>query len=174
MARELVGTTRPSRLVAPLVATLLVGSLGLVSLGSGASAEVRAGGAGVAQARVTPQVAAGPHAVSTPAWWRGGTCDPENAPGSHPLGASWDGLVACGPGPTQGGTDHLVDYFPGAWGEFEWECVELSMRWMYLAWGVNPYPADGWDVVRNYNLSAYRALYNPDGPDLIVVNNGTV
>ena len=36
---------------------------------------------------------AGLHRVDTPAWWRGGTCDPENAPGSHPLGASWDGLV---------------------------------------------------------------------------------
>ena len=46
------------------------------------------------------------------------------------------------------------------------------MRWMYLAWGVNPYPANGWDVVRDYG--AYKATYNPDGPDLIVVNNGTV
>ena len=114
---------------------------------------------------------AGLHRVGTPAWWRGGTCDPENAPGSHPLGASWDGLVACGPGPTQGGTDHLVDFFPGAWGEFEWECVELSMRWMYLAWGVNPYAADGWDVVSNYD--AYKASDNPNGPDLVVVQNGT-
>jgi len=155
-----------------MVATSLVLSLGLVSLGSGASAEVRAGGARVAPGRLTAQIVAGPHAVSTPAWWRGGACDPKNAPSSHPLVASWDGLVACGPGPTQGGDDHLVDYFPGAWGEFEWECVELSMRWMYLAWGVNPYPANGWDVVRDYGV--YKQTYNPDGPDLIVVNNGTV
>ena len=46
------------------------------------------------------------------------------------------------------------------------------MRWMYLAWGVNPYPADGWDVVRDYDL--FRAQYNPDGPQLVVVTNGTV
>ena len=47
------------------------------------------------------------------------------------------------------------------------------MRWMYLTWGVNPYPADGWDVVRNYGLAAIRATYNPDGPQLVVVTNGT-
>ena len=82
-----------------------------------------------------------------PTGGRAATCDPANYPGSHPLGAHWHGLVACGPGPTQGGSDHSVAFFPGAWGEFEWECVELSMRWMYLAWGVNPYPANGWDVV---------------------------
>ncbi len=112
--------------------------------------------------------------VGTPGWWQGGTCDPTNYPGSHPLGASWHGLVACGPGPTQGGSDHPVSFFPGAWGEFEWECVELSMRWMYLAWGVNPYPANGWDVVRNYDLANDRAEYNPNGPQLVVVENGTL
>ena len=71
-------------------------------------------------------------------------------------------------------SDHEVAFFPGAWGEFEWECVELSMRWMYLAWGVNPYPADGWDVVLDYNLPSYKAKYNPNGPQLVAVNNGTI
>ncbi|MGO9963946.1 MAG: CHAP domain-containing protein [Acidimicrobiales bacterium] len=118
-----------------------------------------------------PAKSAAPRSVESPTWWKGGICDPENAPGSESLGASWHGLVACGPGPTQGGSDHVVYFFPGAWGELEWECVELSMRWMYLAWGVNPYPADGWDVVRDYPL--YRARYNPDGPQLVVVTNGT-
>jgi len=112
--------------------------------------------------------------VETPGWWTGGPCDPTNYPGSHPLAASWHGLVACGPGPTQGGSDHPVAFFPGAWGEFEWECVELSMRWMYLAWGVNPYPANGWDVVRDYNFGSYKAKFNPNGPQLIVVKNGVI
>ena len=112
--------------------------------------------------------------VTTPLWWKGGTCDPANYPGSHPLGAVWHGLVACGPGPTQGGSDHVISFFPGAWGELEWECVELSMRWMYLAWGVNPYPANGWDVVSNYDLGDDKATFNRNGPDLIVVDNGTV
>ncbi|MGA3354606.1 MAG: CHAP domain-containing protein [Acidimicrobiales bacterium] len=112
--------------------------------------------------------------VGSPGWWKGGNCDTTNYPGSHPLGALWHGLVACGPGPTQGGSDHEVAFFPGAWGELEWECVELSMRWMYLAWGVNPYPANGWDVVRGYNFAGYKAKYNPNGPQLVVINNGTI
>ena len=112
--------------------------------------------------------------IGAPGWWKGGVCDPVGYPGSHPLAASWHGLVACGPGPTQGGSDHTVAFFPGAWGEYEWECVELSMRWMYLAWGVNPYPANGWDVVRNYNLANNRATFNPNGPELLRVTNGTV
>ncbi len=112
--------------------------------------------------------------VGTPGWWKGGLCDPTNYPGSHPLGASWHGLVACGPGPTQGGSDRAVAFFPGAWGEFEWECVELSMRWMYLAWGVNPYPANGWNVVGDYNFGDYKAKFNPNGPQLVVIKNGTL
>ena len=115
-------------------------------------------------------IAAEPN-VSRPAGGRAGRAIRPTYPGSHPLGASWHGLVACGPGPTQGGSDHLVSFFPGAWGELEWECVELSMRWMYLAWGVNPYPADGWDVVRNYG--AHQSAVQPDGPQLDVVSNGT-
>ena len=149
--------------------------IGLVLLGPFVS--VKAGAATRHPAlvgHVAPANPAGARSVEAPAWWNGGTCDPGDAPGSHRLGAAWHGLVACGPGPTQGGSDHLVDFFPGAWGELEWECVELSMRWMYLAWGVNPYPADGWDVVRNYNLGTNKAKYNPNGPQLVVVNNGTV
>ena len=123
-------------------------------------------------AHAAPARSAATRSVTSPTWWKGGICDPGNAPGSAALGASWHGLVACGPGPTQGGSDHVVYFFPGAWGELEWECVELSMRWMYLAWGVNPYPADGWDVVRDYPI--YRSRYNPGGPQLLVVTNGTV
>ncbi len=140
-----------------------------------ATAAIGVGGASpVALRRLSPANLQTRRSVQAPSWWRGGACDPTNYPGSHSLGASWHGLVACGPGPTQGGSDHDVSFFPGAWGEFEWECVELSMRWMYLAWGVNPYPADGWDVVLDYNLPSYKAKYNPNGPPLVVVNNGTI
>ena len=90
---------------------------------------------------------------------------------SVPPGVDWSRAGQVRP---RAARDHLVSFFPGAWGELEWECVELSMRWMYLAWGVNPYPADGWDVVQNYGLAAIRAKYNPDGPQLVVVTNGTV
>lgn len=107
--------------------------------------------------------------VPRPPWWQG-TCDgaPDGTdPGSYRLGAEWDGLEACGPGPNEGGTDHTVYFYPHSWGEYEWECVELSMRWMYLAWGIPPYPANGDTIADNY------ATYNPDGPKLDLIQNGT-
>lgn len=85
-----------------------------------------------------------------PSWWSG-DCDVGNNPGSHALGASYNGVEACGPGPVQGGTDVLVRFFPGAWGEDEWECVELAMRYMYLVYGIHPYDANGSQVVSNYS-----------------------
>jgi len=150
-----------------LVTLVLLGPFGPVA--GGASTKPA-----VALVILRPTHAVDRRTVGTPGWWKGGPCDPTNYPGSHALGASWHGLVACGPGATQGGSDHAVAFFPGAWGEFEWECVELSMRWMYLAWGVNPYPANGWDVVLDYNFGDYKAKFNPNGPKLVVVNNGTV
>jgi hypothetical protein len=106
--------------------------------------------------------------IARPPWWKG-VCDDQHqhSPASYRLGASWDGLLACGPGPNEGGADSEVHFYSGAWGELEWECVELSMRWMYLAWGVTPYAANGDQVVDNYSSPA-------DGPKLDVVQNGTV
>ena len=105
-----------------------------------------------------------PPPVSFPPWWSG-PCDDNYYPGSFPL-SSWDGLTACGPGPNRGGYDVPVEFFPGAWGELEWECVELSMRWLYLEYGVRPYPANGSGVVWDYSPA--------DGGDLQkVVNDGT-
>lgn len=143
-----------------------------VSLGIGLAAVA----AGVAPASAAPRsrtiasISSVTSTLAIPSWWHGKQCDSGTYPGSHPLGADFFGLVACGPGPTQGGSDHLVDFFPGSWGEFEWECVELSMRWMYLAWGVNPYPANGDTVARNY--AQYKTQFNPNGPDLVYVANG--
>ncbi len=151
--------------MALLMGLAIPGSFGLFTAG-GASGQPEPIG------RLAPVVSAGARSIESPGWWQSGTCDPENAPGSQSLGASWHGLVACGPGTTQGGSDDIVFFFPGAWGELEWECVELSMRWMYLAWGVSPYPADGRDLVRNYDR--FKTTYNPDGPQLLVVANGTV
>jgi len=99
---------------------------------------------------------ADPPPVRFPSWWSG-NCDADNSPGSFPL-SSWDGLTACGPGANRGGWDRTVAFFPHAWGEYEWECVELSMRWLYLEYGVRPYPADGSQVVADYSRA--------DGGDL--------
>jgi hypothetical protein len=90
-----------------------------------------------------------PPRVESPPWWSG-TCDDNEYPGSFPL-SSWDGLTACGPGPNRGDYDLAIEFYPGAFGVLEWECVELSMRWMYLEYGVRPYPADGSGVVANYS-----------------------
>jgi len=125
-----------------------------------------------------------PPPVTTPSWWSG-TCDTGNyaaaaetlvgqALPAYPLstGATWDGLTACGPRPGYGEGPNVSVDFPGAqWGVLEWECVELSMRWMYEEWHVDPYPANGSGVVWNY--STFQSQYNPDGPALTsVANNG--
>src|SRR5208282_3409237 len=91
-----------------------------------------------------------------------GICDVNNDPQSFEL-SSWDGLTACGPGLNQGGQDVPVAFFPGAWPALEWECVELSMRWLYLEYGVRPYPANGSQVVANYSRA--------DGGDLEKIAN---
>lgn len=100
-----------------------------------------------------------------PAWWHGKVCDTGLSPGSKPLGASLDGVMACGPMPSDGAGEALVR-FPDGWGEKEWQCVELAMRWLYLAYGVKTYQANGNQVV-----SHYRTAY---GGGLVKVTNGTV
>ncbi len=103
--------------------------------------------------------------LPAPTWWNG-ECDSGNYPGAHALGASYRGVQVCGPRP---GADHAanrpVQFFPGAWGELEWQCVELSMRFMYVAYGVKPYGANGKDVYANYS-TAY-------GGNLEKIPNGT-
>jgi hypothetical protein len=111
--------------------------------------------------------------LPTPTWWSG-DCDQHNPSyiqvngmGSHRLGAVYLGLPACGPRPY---ADHVQDvvvrFFPGAWGELEWECVELSMRYLYLAYGIHPYSANGNMVVWHYSSAA-------DGGSLQKIANGT-
>jgi hypothetical protein len=138
--------------------------------------------AGMASDTVQTYSGTPPPPVPTPSWWSG-VCDTNNYSAAaqallgHPIaayplsvGAEWDGLIACGPRPYYNeGPDVNVD-FPGAqWGVLEWECVELSMRWMYLEWHVQPYPANGSSVVWNY--APYRATYNPGGPALQAIPN---
>ncbi|MGO9910002.1 MAG: hypothetical protein ACLPQS_02395 [Acidimicrobiales bacterium] len=164
------------RSVATAAATLLIAIVGFSAL----AVDVGSPAASAAVARASSSAAASasgyvPYVlpngdIPQPPWWHG-KCDGAKDgtfPGSYPLGASWDGLIACGPGSNEGASSQPeVQFFPDAWGEFEWQCVELSMRWMYLAWGIPPYAANGNEVVDNY------AAYNPDGPKLIVVKNGT-
>ena len=102
--------------------------------------------------------------LDAPSWWSG-TCDSGNYPGAKALGASYRGVAVCGPRPgADGAPNRSVSFYPGAWGELEWQCVELSMRYLYLAYGVKPYGANGKDVVDNYTASA--------GGGLVKVANG--
>ena len=92
-------------------------------------------------------------------WWSG-DCDVNNNPGSYRLGGAFAGVVACGPRPLFGGGDHLVRFFPGAVGEYEWECVELSTRYLYVKYNQAPYFANGSQVVWNYPGSQLRKVAN--------------
>jgi hypothetical protein len=94
-----------------------------------------------------------------PKAWGGKICDTTQYSGSSPLGTYYRGTPACGPrpGPPPDACDlpcrdvATISYVAGAIGELEWECVELSMRFMYLAYGIPPYNAPTGDlVVDNY------------------------
>jgi hypothetical protein len=101
-----------------------------------------------------------------PSWWNG-YCDTNNyynATGiyAYQLGTTtYLGMPACGPRPAfDGGPDVTVYFFPGAWGVLEWECVELSMHYLYLAYNIAPYPANGSQVVWNYSGTLLQKISN--------------
>jgi hypothetical protein len=121
---------------------------------------------------VTPQAQTSSYGdLAVASWWKG-ACDTTNyyansGRNAYPLGAVYRGMPACGPRPiSDGGKDVTVQFFSGSWGEYEWECVELSMRFMYLNYGIKPYQANGNQVVSHYDG------YNPI-KILKVVTNGT-
>lgn len=119
--------------------------------------------------------------LPSPPWWKDANgqptvCDAYNYAqssqnpqhvASYSLGASYRGVVACGPRPLwdKPAPDVILHFFPGAWGEEEWQCTELVFRYMYLAYGQKPYPANGSQVVANY------ATYG--NGRLKIIRNGT-
>jgi hypothetical protein len=124
--------------------------------------------------------------VGTPAWWSG-VCDDGNYfsdPNAHsvhsvPLGASWHGIPACGPvtyNPPY--PYHVVQFFPGAWGEIEFECIELVMRFLYQEWGIKPWGGNANQIAYSPNLPNSIAFYPNDGthgilPGDIVTEDGS-
>ena len=115
-----------------------------------------------------PQTGAGissngaPVDVGLPAWWSG-VCNDNHfyadmGVHSTPLGATWHGVLACGPK----NSSHLVYFFSGAWGEFEFQCVELVMRFLYLEWGIAPWAGNG-NTIKN----------NPPAAMVFYPNNAT-
>ncbi|HEX6288041.1 MAG TPA: CHAP domain-containing protein, partial [Herpetosiphonaceae bacterium] len=96
-----------------------------------------------------------------PSWWNG-ECDSINyrkktGKDSYPLGGSYRGVKACGP---RGGLT-IVNFGTGT-SQYEWQCVELVMRYMYLAFGQAPYnvPKGGKDVVAYYPGTALEKITN--------------
>ncbi len=103
-----------------------------------------------------------------PSWWNGAICDTTYSSSSAPLGYSYRGVSACGPVNTLFGP---VPFPVSHFGEFEWQCVELSMRFMYLAYGVPAYSAPtGAEVVDNYTNSTIDP-YSYNDPILMPVQN---
>jgi hypothetical protein len=106
--------------------------------------------------------------IDTPSWWSDAACDKTNywnhtppsvpaasllTPGAH-VPNPWNGLPACGPNPyLYAGAADVLSTLPGGWGEYEFECVELSMRFLYGAYGVKAYGADGNGVANNYRTT---------------------
>lgn len=94
--------------------------------------------------------------VRTPEWWGNvnpASCDPAHFSGSSSLG-QWDGFASCQPQGTLNGVYFTRGGSTYGAAQDEWQCVELAMRYMMLAWGVQPYGADGDEVVENWNNSA--------------------
>ena len=106
-----------------------------------------------------------------PWWWNGQVCDAGAYSGSHPLPASYLGVQVCGPQPfafNGGDSFRIVQEGPdpaNTFGEGEWQCVELVMRFMILVYGVTPYGANGDGVVDNYSPA--------NGGGLVKYTNGT-
>lgn len=91
-----------------------------------------------------------------PSFWNNKLCDTNDYSGSFQLKtANYRNEPACGPRPNYDSPykDVKTVYFGDTWGEYEWECVELSMRFMYMAYGVPGYSAHGNEVVNNYTNS---------------------
>ncbi|MGD2104872.1 MAG: PA14 domain-containing protein, partial [Anaerolineae bacterium] len=102
--------------------------------------------------------------LPSPPWW-GGECDATHFYSAtqvfpYPLGAEYRGLKACGPRPWfDQDVWALVDFGAGSL-QIEWQCPELSMRFLYLAYGILPYPANGNQVVDNYGGELLEKEWN--------------
>jgi hypothetical protein len=88
-----------------------------------------------------------------------GACDEENydrATGRHDwrnkLGGTFSGVPACGPRPAPGAPAIAASFAPIApSGVLQFDAVELSLRWMYLAYGTPPFAGNGDELIANYD-----------------------
>lgn len=146
----------------------LVGTLGRIGLLLAVLLGLLAPGAPAAPAALAAEGPGNVGDLPFPPWWDG-ECDTnyyrqQTGRDAFSLGGSYRGVQACGPRPAwdAGAQNVVVRFFPGAWGQYEWQCVELVMRYLYLAFDIRPYSANGKDVVANYS-----------GDRLVKITNGT-
>jgi hypothetical protein len=90
--------------------------------------------------------------VPVPSWWKGVKCSYLGA-GGVPIQnggvlATWTdtGLISCGPGKT----GHMTRFSPTPVDVEEWQCVELSDRWLFQEFGLPERVADGHGVAPTY------------------------
>jgi CHAP domain-containing protein len=103
--------------------------------------------------------------LPAPSWWNGSDCDYNHyravsGTGSYRLGGVYRGMPACGPRPLAGGTDVSVTFSSTSVTQLEWECTELSKRYLFLAYGIPAYQGNGSQVVWNYSGSLLRKISN--------------
>lgn len=120
--------------------------------------------------------------LAFPSWWNGSNCDAGRNASAYPLGDSYLGMPACGPRPDYDSCSNYCNYpeyfYSGAVENFEFQCVELVSRYMYLAYYVAPYSANGNSVVSNYPGSVLTKVQNGSGQlpsvgDVISFNVGS-
>src|ERR1700722_7537132 len=69
------------------------------------------------------------------------------------LGASYEGIPACGPRPASGGAVGQASLADGTEPVAQFGAPELSQRWMYLAYGVPPYDGNGDQLYGRYDAA---------------------
>ncbi len=100
-----------------------------------------------------------------PSWWDG-DCDVNyframTGIDSYQLGnASYRGMKACGPGNAPGYPYGVPRNFGEGNDQLEWQCAELSKRFLYLTYGIAPYPANGSQIVDNYSGNFLEPISN--------------
>jgi hypothetical protein len=70
------------------------------------------------------------------------------------LGTSYQGIPACGPRPATGGIEVQATFAaPGDWPVSQFQATELSLRWLYLAYGTPPFSGTGDQLSTRYDPS---------------------
>lgn len=98
---------------------------------------------------------------SQPSWWNGSVCDDAYTFANYGVHSTQLGtdhyhdLIVCGPL-----SKTIARNFGIGATNDEWQCVELVMRYLYLAYNIPPYLANGNTVVNNYFGTALVSYLN--------------